>query len=215
MGHGEAGLMFPFLARGFLSAAILRAIAGIGLAGTGKEDAPPGQTCLLESACALDDRGLLRPQLGAVWDASLGCTVSGCNIRSSWRDGGGSERPGGHTRLGDPPGGGDGKRGGRLGLGSVGTGAGHRDFTACQCRVLLHHSCFGFLAAALSPTAVGLVLDRLQSASGGTAAISPWQWGPAFGILALGVLMGPFSMLALRRAQAQRHRQPPRSEESV
>lgn len=63
-------------------------------------------------------------------------------------------------------------------------------------------SCFGFLAAALSPAAVGLVLDRLQSASGGTAAISPWQWGPAFGILALGVLMGPVSMLALRRAQA-------------
>lgn len=63
-------------------------------------------------------------------------------------------------------------------------------------------SCLGFLAAALAPAAVGFLLDRLQSTSGGTAAASPWQWGPAFGILALGVLLGPVSMLALRRAQA-------------
>jgi MFS family permease len=56
-------------------------------------------------------------------------------------------------------------------------------------------SCVGFLAAAVAPTAVGFLLDRLQSAS-------PWQWGPAFGVLALGVLMGPVSMAALRRVQA-------------
>ncbi len=70
-------------------------------------------------------------------------------------------------------------------------------------------SCLGFLAAALSPAAVGLLLDYLRPASpmesgvlrtGGTAATSPWQWGPAFGLLALGVLFGPISMLALRRA---------------
>jgi MFS family permease len=57
-------------------------------------------------------------------------------------------------------------------------------------------SCVGFLAAAVAPAAVGFLLDRLQSAS-------PWQWGPAFGILALGVLMGPASMAALRRVQAE------------
>ncbi|HSD51875.1 MAG TPA: MFS transporter [Candidatus Methylomirabilis sp.] len=56
-------------------------------------------------------------------------------------------------------------------------------------------SCVGFLAAAVSPAAVGVLLDRLQAAAA-------WQWGPAFGILALGVLLGPLSMLALRRAQA-------------
>jgi MFS family permease len=56
-------------------------------------------------------------------------------------------------------------------------------------------SCVGFLAAAVAPAAVGFLLDRLQS-------VSPWQWGPAFGILALGVLLGPLSILALRRAQA-------------
>jgi MFS family permease len=55
-------------------------------------------------------------------------------------------------------------------------------------------SCVGFLAAAVGPAAVGFLLDRLQS-------FSPWQWGPAFGILALGVLMGPLSMVCLRRAQ--------------
>jgi MFS family permease len=63
-------------------------------------------------------------------------------------------------------------------------------------------SCLGFLAAAMSPAAVGLFLDSLRPASGGLAATSPWQWGPAFGALALGVLLGPLSMLALRRAQA-------------
>lgn len=71
-------------------------------------------------------------------------------------------------------------------------------------------SCLGFLAAALAPAAFGFVLDRLQAASpmasgvlrtAGTAAASPWQWGPAFGILALGVLTGPLCMLALRRAR--------------
>lgn len=67
-------------------------------------------------------------------------------------------------------------------------------------------SCLGFLAAAVSPAAFGLVLDRIQAGGGGTAAASPWQWGPAFGVLALGVLMGPISMLALRRAQAPRTR---------
>jgi MFS family permease len=56
-------------------------------------------------------------------------------------------------------------------------------------------SCVGFLAAAVAPAAVGFLLDRLRPAS-------PWQWGPAFGILALGVLVGPLSILALRRAQA-------------
>jgi len=69
-------------------------------------------------------------------------------------------------------------------------------------------SCLGFLAAALSPAAFGFVLDQLQAASSGMAAASPWQWGPAFGILALGVLMGPISMLALRRAQAATRTQP-------
>ena len=72
-------------------------------------------------------------------------------------------------------------------------------------------SCLGFLAAALAPAAIGFLLDWLQFASpmesgvlrtGGTSAVSPWQWGPAFGVLALGVLLGPLSMLALRRAQA-------------
>jgi len=55
-------------------------------------------------------------------------------------------------------------------------------------------SCIGFLAAAVAPAAVGFLLDRLQSAS-------PWQWGPAFGVLALGVLMGPVCILAMHRAQ--------------
>ncbi len=63
-------------------------------------------------------------------------------------------------------------------------------------------SCLGFLAAAIAPGAAGFVLDLLQVGSGGTAATSPWQWGPTFGVLGLGVLMGPLSMLALRRAQA-------------
>jgi MFS family permease len=58
-------------------------------------------------------------------------------------------------------------------------------------------SCLGFLAAALSPAAMGLLLDRLQGPGGATA----WQWGPAFGILALGVLLGPLCMLALGRNQ--------------
>ncbi len=62
-------------------------------------------------------------------------------------------------------------------------------------------SCLGFLAAAVSPTVAGFVLDAWQR-GGGTAATSPWQWGPAFGVLGLGVLLGPLSMLALRRAQA-------------
>lgn len=63
-------------------------------------------------------------------------------------------------------------------------------------------SCLGFLAAAISPGAAGFVLDALQVGGGGTAATSPWQWGPAFGVLGVGVLMGPISMLALRRTQA-------------
>lgn len=62
-------------------------------------------------------------------------------------------------------------------------------------------SCLGFLAAAVSPAVAGFVLDAWQR-GGGTAATSPWQWGPAFGVLGLGVLMGPLGMLALRRAQA-------------
>lgn len=56
-------------------------------------------------------------------------------------------------------------------------------------------SCIGFLAAAVAPAAVGILLDRFHPASS-------WQWGPGFGILALGVLLGPLSILALRRAQA-------------
>jgi len=63
-------------------------------------------------------------------------------------------------------------------------------------------SCLGFLAAAVAPAVVGFVLDALQHGAGGTAAASPWQWGPAFAVLGLGVLMGPLSMLALRRARA-------------
>ncbi len=63
-------------------------------------------------------------------------------------------------------------------------------------------SCLGFLAAAMAPGAAGFILDALQAGSGGTSATSPWQWGPAFGLLGVGVLMGPLSMLALRRAQA-------------
>jgi MFS family permease len=66
-------------------------------------------------------------------------------------------------------------------------------------------SCVGFLAAAVAPAAVGFLLDRLQSAS-------PWQWGPAFGVLALGVLLGPVSMAALRRVQTTA---PPPSVESA
>ncbi len=61
-------------------------------------------------------------------------------------------------------------------------------------------SCFGFLAAALAPASVGILLDLLQPPPGGATATSAWQWGPAFGILALGVLMGPMSMVAMRRA---------------
>jgi len=67
-------------------------------------------------------------------------------------------------------------------------------------------SCLGFLAAAISPVAVGLLLDRLHPAVGaaaGAMAASPRQWGPAFGLLGLGVLFGPLSMLALRRAKGQ------------
>jgi MFS family permease len=67
-------------------------------------------------------------------------------------------------------------------------------------------SCLGFLAAAISPGVAGFVLDALQVGSEGTAATSPWQWGPAFGVLGVGVLMGPISMLALRRAQAAARR---------
>ncbi len=62
-------------------------------------------------------------------------------------------------------------------------------------------SCFGFLAAALSPACLGFLLDMLQPV-GGTTTFSPWQWGPAFGILGLGVLFGPLSMLALQQSQA-------------
>jgi MFS family permease len=57
-------------------------------------------------------------------------------------------------------------------------------------------SCVGFLAAAVAPASVGFLLDRLQPASA-------WQWGPAFGVLALGVLLGPVCMLGLRRARAE------------
>jgi len=60
-------------------------------------------------------------------------------------------------------------------------------------------SCLGFLAAAVSPAAVGLLLDRLTPAGAGTVAASPWQWGPAFGLLGLGALLGPLCMIALRR----------------
>jgi MFS family permease len=63
-------------------------------------------------------------------------------------------------------------------------------------------SCLGFLAAAISPGVTGFVLDAWHS-GGGTAANSPWQWGSAFGVLGLGVLMGPLSMLALPRAQTK------------
>jgi len=63
-------------------------------------------------------------------------------------------------------------------------------------------SCLGFLAAAVAPAAAGFVLDVAQR-GGGAPAASPWQWGPAFGVLGVGVLMGPLSMLALRRAQAR------------
>ncbi|HSB79342.1 MAG TPA: MFS transporter [Candidatus Methylomirabilis sp.] len=63
-------------------------------------------------------------------------------------------------------------------------------------------SCLGFLAAGLAPASVGFLLDRLQPITGGTAAASPWQWGPAFGILGLGVLFGPLSMLVLRRSRS-------------
>jgi MFS family permease len=64
-------------------------------------------------------------------------------------------------------------------------------------------SCLGFLAAAVSPAAVGWLLDRLTPAGAGTVAASPWQWGPAFGLLGLGVLFGPFCMLALRRTKGE------------
>jgi hypothetical protein len=64
-------------------------------------------------------------------------------------------------------------------------------------------SCLGFLAAAISPGVSGFVLDAFQH--GGDATVtSARQWGPAFGVLGLGVLMGPLSMLALGRAQAKR-----------
>ena len=63
-------------------------------------------------------------------------------------------------------------------------------------------SCLGFLAAAISPGVAGFVLDAWQQ--GGDATVtSAWQWGPAFGVLGLGVLMGPLSMLALRRTHAK------------
>ena len=65
-------------------------------------------------------------------------------------------------------------------------------------------SCLGFLAAAVAPSAMGFVLDALQLLAVGKAAASPWQWGPAFGILGLGVLFGPLSMLVLIRAQARK-----------
>jgi MFS family permease len=63
-------------------------------------------------------------------------------------------------------------------------------------------SCLGFLAAAVSPGVAGFVLDAFQG-SGSTSAASPWQWGPAFGVLGLGVLMGPLSLWAMRRGQAK------------
>jgi MFS family permease len=63
-------------------------------------------------------------------------------------------------------------------------------------------SCLGFLAAAVSPGVAGFVLDAFQS-SGSTSAASPWQWGPAFGVLGLGVLMGPLSLWAMRRGHAK------------
>lgn len=64
-------------------------------------------------------------------------------------------------------------------------------------------SCLGFLAAAVSPSTVGFLLDYLKPLGAGGTAATPWQWGPAFGILGLGVLFGPVSMLALRRAQTE------------
>jgi MFS family permease len=63
-------------------------------------------------------------------------------------------------------------------------------------------SCLGFLAAAVSPGAVGFVLDAFHQ-DGGTGATSVWQWGPGFGVLGLGVLLGPLSMLALRWTQGR------------
>jgi MFS family permease len=63
-------------------------------------------------------------------------------------------------------------------------------------------SCLGFLAAAISPGAAGFVLDAFQG-TGSTAATTSWQWGPAFGVLGLGVLTGPLSIWAMRRAQAK------------
>ena len=62
-------------------------------------------------------------------------------------------------------------------------------------------SSLGFLAAATSPAVFGFLLDLLRPTPGGLAAASPWQWGPAFGLLGLGVLFGPLSMLALRRTR--------------
>lgn len=66
-------------------------------------------------------------------------------------------------------------------------------------------SCLGFLAAAVAPSTVGFLLDYLKPLGDGSTAATPWQWGPAFGILGLGVLFGPVSMLALRRAQTERN----------
>jgi len=68
-------------------------------------------------------------------------------------------------------------------------------------------SCLGFLAAAVSPAAVGLLLDRLTPAGAGTVAASPWQWGPAFGLLGLGALLGPLCMIALRRTMVRERTQ--------
>lgn len=85
--------------------------------------------------------------------------------------------------------------------GALSTGVTEMADPALLGATLALQSCLGFLAAAVSPGVVGFVLDAWQS-GGGTAANSPWQWGSAFGVLGLGVLMGPLSMLALRRAQA-------------
>ena len=63
-------------------------------------------------------------------------------------------------------------------------------------------SCLGFLAAAISPGVTGFVLNAFQQGRAATVT-SAWQWGPAFSVLGLDVLMGPLSMLALRRAQAK------------
>jgi MFS family permease len=60
----------------------------------------------------------------------------------------------------------------------------------------------GFIAATVSPTIFGWILDRTNPMATGPQAGPPLVWGWAFGILGVGALVGPAVLAVVRRLPA-------------